>query len=360
MTKAKAKPPVLVLAGRKGARRAARGANPWVVMRGVLDRHGYNAVQQASSDRWTCLVAVSYGSSRAVFEVSTTTMFTGDVRYLEMSTTVVAPGAIDPPGYSHAVSLYFERGAEGAASCRAHISLVSKKPSHGVLTGTDALGMAVGLCRLFGAPSVELYDASRMSCGDAANTTLSLRRTRILSRGAGWYESRGFRSVIEVIDPGHYRRTVPRLHALPLQPLVDVLRAQDVVVRAALASTDGPGGRMQVARYDLVRREPTLACPPSLVDVIALAESVSVALEVLGPLRATNKVLRLGDVVDEMISTDCTLAAKLVSALLPSREHFVVLLKGADGRPVPQLPLLPAWVHTWRVVSVFADLTLKL
>ena len=68
----------------------------------------------------------------------------------------------------------------------------------------------------------------------------------------------------------------------------------------------------------------------------------------------------LGSVVDELLRRDCKSAAQLVDALLPGSKRYLVLVRGPDGSPVPQLPHLDAWVFTWHVTRTFSNLTMRL
>ena len=338
--------------------RATRArAGPWAALTRLLGEF----MRPLESPRWERRgqLEVVYGSSRAILQVGVRTMFTGDVESAEFRTVTVDPGAADPPdGFEHAVHMTLAR-PDGGPACEAELHAVSKKPSHGVRSGTDAVGMAIALCRLLGCRAVKLYDGSRLGCPEA-DAPMSLRKARILSRGSGWYESKGFRSVIETLDPGRFRQHVPKLHSLRLRPLMACLEAQDAALRRAVA--DAPAAaRMTVHVHHHDSSKVDVVSPPALKDIVAIIDSVSVALDILRRVAGPRPGARtLGKVVDDLIARDCKSASQLVDSLLPDTQRFLVLVHGPDGSPVPPLPHLDAWIFTWHVTRAYSDLTLRL
>jgi hypothetical protein len=197
--------------------------------------------------------------------------------------------------------------------------------------------------------------ASTLPCKSVE--AVSLRSARILSRGSGWYESKGFRSVIEAIEPRTYARTVGRLHTTPLDRLKAALTSIDAVVRSSLCSGSNGFGSMRIAKYGILTSEPELASPPSIVDVVGVIRSTSVALEILAAMSEKT----LGSAVDHLIDRDCVAAGRLVHALLPHKDDaFYVVLSDLEGNPVPPLPMLEAWVFAWRLTSSYPELRLRL
>lgn len=297
---------------------------------------------------------VKFGKSRAVLKVDVDRLFTGAIKSLTMGSTVVRPTAKDPPGFDYAVSMRIDRGHMGDASeCRAYIDYISKKPSHGVLSGGDAIGIALGICRLIKCDTVEVSDASSLPCG---TENVSLRRFRILSRGSGWYESKGFKSVAEVLGSAAYRRTVAKLHKLPLPQLIEKMTAIDTIVRSAIASPDRDVvRRMVVAKHVMTSEQPELISPPSVMHLASILANVSVALEVMRDSKVTGT---LGALMDHVMAADCHKARALVNALLPWEDAYFVIMVGPDGRPAPKLPQLKAWLFAWRA-SKINPLTLR-
>lgn len=86
-----------------------------------------------------------FGKSRGVLEVAIEYFMTGDVESVRIETTTVNPAAKDPSqSHSHAMSLLLRRPEGDVQACSGRLGNISKKPSHGVLSGKDALGMAIG------------------------------------------------------------------------------------------------------------------------------------------------------------------------------------------------------------------------
>jgi len=339
--------------------------DPWGALDRFITEHSYSATKNP----WTSKIAVSYGKSRAVLEVSVNRLFTGDISEVDFKTTVVRLDATDPPNsYPYAISLSFDRGnISNDKECRANLNLVSQKPTHGVLSGTDALGMAISLCRHVGCNTVQLYDASSLSCdGVEEGDRVSLRRARILSRGAGWYESKGFRSVIETLDPGRFRSTIGKLHMLRIGMLMNAMTKLDAILRRAVVDR-GVMSKLKMAKYDMHTDEPKVVAPPSLKALVSVVSNVSVALDVmtqaiadLEKKKRARMPATLGALVDHLISEDCQKASVLVEALLPESDVYFVVTHGPDGEAAPPMPHLEAWVFAWRVTQTFGDMTLRI
>jgi hypothetical protein len=175
----------------------------------------------------------------------------------------------------------------------------------------------------------------------------------------------GFRGIIQTSDQDAFRRAVGRLHAVPVRALVRVLEQQDALLRAALAtparSRAAAFAKMAVYKYSWHSSDERIVSPPSVKDVVDVANRVWVALEVLEPLllrtSAEPAPATLGDAIDRLIARDCKKTAKLVEALLPWSAEYVCLLRGVDGRPAPAWPLASAWVYAWRVVNSSSKFT---
>ena len=353
-----------------GAAAAAR--DPWGEIRRFLETHGYNRTEP----RWggagfNCKFRVRRGRSVAVFDAFVSTLLDGELQGVNIETTTTKPASVDPTNsMSHAVKMQFDR--KEVRSCTGEIRYISKKPSQGVVSGTDALAIAIAIGRRFGCGTLELYDASSLPCEGKA---IGLRAARILSRGAGWYESKGFRSLIEALEPNKYAKTVARLHTIPVDDLVASLSSIDRAVRSALCASssaaDGSSrfGRMAIAKYDMSSSTPKVVSGADLstTDVFSAMQSSSVALEELVRTSAKNKKKNatLGDAMDALLRTNCASAGRMVTALLPyaggnSSDAFVVVTRGPSGDPVAPLPMLEAWVFAWRLLKSYGDLRLTL
>ncbi len=359
-TKTKTEPRRVDLSSNRtdAAAAAAARRDPWGSMQRFIDAHGY----ACSDDGWgqkTCKIDVQHGTSRATLDVQFRRLFTGDLLRVDVTSTVVAPKANDPPsGFDAALSMSFKRN--DARECGGHVNVISKKPTHGVRSGSDALGIAIALGRLFGCAALELQDASSLPCPGAAGGRVALRNARILSRGAGWYESKGFRSLVEALEPGRFKGTVGRLHAIPLKDMLRALRDVDAAARAALCGGDSNKG-VRIAKYKKDAAMPGVTEKPSTSEVVAVLQRASTALEALEALELGNNGTTLGDAVDRLLKRDCAASDRLVEALLPGSETFDVLLSDPDGKPVEPWPKLEAWVFAWRLLSAYGgELRLKL
>ncbi|GAX86471.1 hypothetical protein CEUSTIGMA_g13881.t1 [Chlamydomonas eustigma] len=343
----------LDLARVDGRTAAVARRDPWAAIKKFIDAHGYEREENWYGGE-TCKVDVVHGSSRATLVVGCNRLFTGELIKVDVNSTVVAPKAKDPPdAFSHGLSIAFER--KEARVCQGYVNLISKKPTHGVRSGNDALGMAIAIGRIFGCIWLELQDASSLPCA-GVDGSINLRKLRILSKGAGWYESKGFRSIVEALEPGKFAGTVGRLHSIPLKDLLRALRGIDAAARAALCDPPNSHG-MRIASYKLNAAEPVvISGPPSTLDVIAMLQNASAALEAFQKITHAST---LGNAVDRLIQKDCMAADRLIHALFPT-SAFKVMLSGPDGGPVEPLPRLEAWVFAWRLVSSFGTANMRL
>jgi hypothetical protein len=283
-----------------------------------------------------------------------------------VETTLRDASRQDPKtAYSQGLRLFFELRVEsGSAYLSGNVHLLSAKPSHGVMRGTDALQTAVALARWFGARGLELQDMSRRACPSGKGTLL-LRRTRILSKGQGWYESQGFRSVVEILEPGVFQKQVPLLHRMSVETLRQALQAafdalQDAIVHHR---THQSFGRLTILEYERHVESPTVHGPPKAASkAVTMDTLVSAMRQVSTPATALRtRSGPLGEVIDRLIEEDCATASEVVEGLLPDTTEFRVVSRDVAGRDiVPPLPQLAAWVYTWRVVNGFPDMYMDL
>jgi sulfur relay (sulfurtransferase) DsrF/TusC family protein len=334
-------------------------------MRQMLAAHMYDRKLGIFAGNETGRLNVGFRNVHVSFDVDLTKLFTGDLIDVEMVTRLLDPDAPDTP-HPTGILLHFRRGYDSLVNkCVAELESISKKPSHGLRTGRDALDTAIALCRHVGCSAVNLLDASSIQCaGQQQPTAVHLRKALILSRGVGWYESRGFRGIVESLDPVRFRRMVPRLHKIRLVDLLKGLRKHDALLRSSLLDA-GAAARMGVIRYHAIPGgDEALVVPPTVDDLLDMMSRVSFPLQVLEEknLKLGEGALLLGTLggfVEELMSSDCVTAAKFTDALLPWHGTYVVLRRGPDGRPVEPLPQQDAWVYVWRVFRVNTKLTLS-
>jgi hypothetical protein len=351
--------------------RSGERGDAWDRLRYMLAEHMYDRKLGRVANNETGRLNVGFRHVHVSFDVEATKLFTGDLMEVYMVTRVLDPDASDTYGSLEGIHLQFRRGHDTLVSkCVAELMSISKKPSQGLLTGRDALDTAIALCRHIGCSAVNLHDGARIQCtGQQQEQEVHLRKALILSRGAGWYESRGFRSIVESLDPVRFRRMVPRLHTIRLVDLLKGLRQHDALLRSALLDADA-AARMGVISYSAFAipgggsDEAPVVVPPTVEDLLGMMSRVAFPLQVLeernmklgggAPLLGT-----LGGFVEEMLSSDCVTAAKFTDALLPWHNTYVVLRRGPDGRPVAPLPQEDAWVYVWRVFHFNDKLTLS-
>lgn len=323
--------------------------NPWTQLEELLKKHAKRGDDTMYSVP-TYRMAVKYGKSSAVLLFKVAYLFMGAIQDVTLESITIKPNKKDPPGYENAIHMTLDRGnQESIYECRANITLISKKPSHGVMSGGDALSIALGLCKKIGCNSVYLYDASNLPCG---NGKVPLRRLRILTRGSGWYESHGFKSIIEVLQPTVYQSNLALLHKQPLAPLMEKMGEIDAIIRAAIATpARGALKRMRAVIHKRGSMETELASPPSMVDLTMVLANISTALEVMQSIKA-GQARTLGEIVIKAMDEDCNKGSSLINALLPNSDKYIVLTADIDGKPVPQIPHLEAWLYAWRISDV--------
>ena len=328
--------------------------NSWVILSNqVFDKYAYDVEE---TPKWkTGKLAIRYKASSVVFNVAMHMLLDGNIEQASLETTEVVPDAVDTLGsYDFAVSIDLERPRAGHVhACAANINVISNKPKHGVASGSDALDIAVKLCELLHCASITLYDAATIHCDtpkDSEHVQYSLRAARILAKGAGWYESKGFRSLVESLDPGVHRSLIPQLHRLSTTRVIAALEKIDATLRNALLNRNYGG--ITFSSYMLWKGEPIMIDRTTTKDVMEAMSCTSVALDILSaPMPVVLKTL--GEHVNYLMKTDCTRAAQLVAALLPHGGRFLVLTG-------TQLPALAAWVYAWRLVNSNTSRTLAL
>jgi hypothetical protein len=285
--------------------------------------------------------------------------------HFHVETTMRDASRQDPrTSFNFGLNLTFEQKlGSGGLFMTGYVHLLSAKPSHGVMKGTDALGTAVALGRWFGLGGLELTDLSNKAC-PSGKGELPLRRTLILSKGQGWYESQGFRSVVEIVEPGVFKKHVPLLHRMSIDTLHPALQAALEALQDALIHhrTHQSFGQLTILEYVRHLQDPTVHAAPS--KPVSMDTLVSTLRQVSTPATALRRRSgTLGKVVDQLIEEDCATASEVVEGLLPSSSSlgFFVVTRDVEGKPVrPQLPQLAAWVYTWRVVNSFPDMYLDI
>jgi hypothetical protein len=304
----------------------------------------------------TGILDIKFGKTIVKLEMRLNYILTGDLRQVIAETMVTRLGVQDPIGaYRKAIVMTFFRPNSNAKKMSIELGILSKKPSHGVATGTDALNIVVALAKHLNCKVVILTDASTVECG--LNKSYSLRQARILSKGAGWYESKGFKSLIESLHPRQYNANVPKLHGIPLKELVQVLGHIDAALRAIILDRKSIK-RCKVIKYTTGDLGPKLI-NATFKDIIEIVNHVSVPLDIISS-NSNSKDLKgtLGAFIDRMIGHDCAIAADIVNALLPYSSEYVELKTLPDGSDAPTLPHHDAWVFTWKLTKTYPELTL--
>ncbi len=339
--------------------KTVRTKDPWVAMSALFDQYAYDV-----QNGWVTSgkIRARYDKSHAVFDVELFQTFNGLIKHANMRTRVVKPDAPDPEGaYEYALHVTFDRPAVDPKSCSATIDYISAKPQHGVETGTDAIGMALSLCKLIGCSGIKLYDGSTLYCeknntgSSSDHANVSLRALRVLIKGNGWYESKGFKSLLEHLDPQAHKRRLAQIPNIDMDKFIQYLSGADKVLRQAFLNRKYAGVRL--ASYDKSREEPKIIEVCETNDITDALASVCIAYDILTKSRATRPKLKtLGPTVDAISRANCKDAANLTRAFFPNNRLLIVL--STKGHPVPIMPAIHAWVYTWRLLDSFTELTI--
>lgn len=321
----------------------------WKTIEAFITKYGYAHTKEEyeSMEYHIYRIDVKYKSSFASIKTIVSYLFTGDIIKVEMTTQTTDVNIVDPEGsIMSAFDILFERTPD-AIQCISRIREISKKPSHGVTTGSDALNMAIQLCRHFNCKIVQLNDGSNIHCTDISSSTVTLRKARILSRGSGWYESYGFRSVIEYLHPAKYK-SIKKLHKIPLNEMINCMTNLNTILREAIIEKITIN---EVFKYSLKKHGPEKV-KPSLKDVIAMANQICVSLDIMKEHQ--DKYETLGHLIDFLIQNKCAVAGDLVNALFPESTEYCTIVNE------PGLPLQKTWIFAWQLVNTSGDLTLQI
>lgn len=363
---AKKKKPALVL-GEDGT--GSSGGSTWDRIRKFVDDHVWQVTKDKSMDDGyrlysapTFYANIMFDRKMVLFAIRLRRTLGGEIRTFELETRNPSMDLTEPTIRSLdqcAISLYFNR--IDRTDSDVHIDRIAASPKHNIARGQQALRMAVALCKFFGAKRARLFDSSHLPCkrvngkGDDDNNTNSyyyqsqksvpLRPLRILTKGEGWYESHGFRSIEQILEPIVYRNHVSALHTVDMSQLEAALQQRDVALRRSIlertevigqGDVDGDGGISEPKQLELR-------------DVMQIVERNSQLLDLLDELRPRGLIkATVGKTVTAVLKADCLKAVALVKELLPRRMAFVETIGGTPITPRPA-------EASWRYVESLSD-----
>jgi len=395
---------------------AKKGSDPWKRISVFLDVHGTNKERHVRAGGYTsesCSVRMKYKGHILAFNVRCERLPTGPLESVNFKTTVVKPGLVNPSEvFDYAISMEMARtfldveSSTLKSGAKASISYISKKPSHGVTSGSDALDLAIRLARHFGCTSAELYDASQVACTQKSKnqksnkpeknshnsnstqgvdtmvvdafhhsppttTSVSLRTARLLTKGNGWYESKGFHSMAEASDPVRHRQLVGKLHRLKVADLVKNFTQIVDAAQEAMFSTSRRKAKVAYNFKNVYNGGEVRAATTG--DLAALLLSFGTARDLLEDFASSHDAAprrraTLSDAVAFWLERDCGTASAFFTALLPhaygfmaeSTPYRVLLTRSGTGDPVPQPLELDSWLYAWRLLSSDASMHMAL
>jgi hypothetical protein len=319
-------------------------ADPWLALDQMIDKYAHTD----ADGRVT--MQIRSGPHIVKMEVVTDRSMTNHILSVRMYTLPDPKSTLRDPHNSYEYALYITWDRSEHPDGDAYINIISAKPSHNVPTGTDAIKLAVALCQHVNSPGASLYDASSKACGEDGE--VSIRPTRMLSQGEGWYESKGFHSVLENIEPKVFQRHVQGLRSIKVSKMLDAVNSWDSLIRSALISHELDEGRVKGVVHDRNSKPAERAL--TLSEGITLLQDLSTIHE---SLKSVPGKSTLGEVIDELNRSDCKQAGKLVTALLPEGEQGVfVELRGKSVKPWPSMT---SWIYTWRVLQARPTLYIR-
>lgn len=294
---------------------------------------------------------VRSGSHIVRMRVQTDRSMTNHILSVHMHTLPDVKSALRDPHNSYDYALYITWDRSDNPNGEGYIDIISAKPSHNVPTGTEAIKLAVALCKHVNSPGASLHDASSKACGEDGE--VSIRPMRMLSRGQGWYESKGFHSILENIEPKVFHRHVQGLRSIKIAQMLEAVRSWDSMIRNALISHELDEGMVKGVVHD--RNSKPTERPLTLSEGITLLQDLSTIQESLKTVPGNST---LGSVIDKLSHADCKKAGKLVTALLPERSRGIfVELRGQSIKPWPSMT---SWIYTWRVLQARPSLYIRL
>lgn len=262
-----------------------------------------------------------------------------------------------------AVRVYWVRKDE--VDCDMSILNIAASPTHNVANGNAALELALALCRRFGVPSVSLYDASSLPCSkmtpDASPSDVTddfdddnmvpLRSMRILTKGDGWYESKGFRCIQQVLEPDLYRQHADALRIVSTTALRSAIGQFDAALRRCVLD------RTEVVANVTDRGEPSAERTLKTGEVLTLLESTSATLDLFDLLDNAGMIKpTIGETVAAALRKDCGSGISLVRALLPDDSQQIDVLT-IGGVEAVHWPSHESWSYVRRLSP---DLTMRL
>ena len=247
------------------------------------------------------------------------------------------------------------------------IHLITAKPSHNIPNGTYAISLAIAVGKGLGYRRAKLHDSSHINCRETSDF-ISLRRVMMLSKGLGWYESKGFKSEVESVRPTWVSTNAARIRGIGRAEALRHYRAVASVIRDAILRQPPSARAATKARTQYGRPRQNAHAGRLTVEVYradhgpAVTTVSSMDRDLLAALRSAetavmhlskSSAMTLGAVVAEL-KDDCKSLSELVYAIMPE-EHLITPLTDSGGAPFKR----PAWVDAIKnLYEIFRDNTL--
>jgi hypothetical protein len=265
-----------------------------------------------------------------------------------MRTKETRPKAKDPTHnpFDEAIKIVWDMADSPDGGAK--IDVISKKPTHNVPSGNFALSLALAIVKKMGSPRARVQDESALPCKKSIEYPIgrvSLRRTRILTHGVGWYESWGFKSVAEILD-GSFKERVSALHKIQMKGLLSAVKEVDAALRKGVVErSKNLVGKVWFRRGARNNAAEPKEQPLSAIQAVMLLQRTSGFLDACQLVGGAEKGT-VGDAVLRILEKDCGAYIDFVDMLVP-QDDFMVLTK-AGGKEMPALPHVDDCLFAWR------------
>lgn len=164
-----------------------------------------------------------------------------------------------------------------------NIRYMGPKQDHNIATIDSAMATIMSVARLFGMGTITVgraYHATKVSTYQGAQRQVSMQTFYMLTRGVGFLEACGFRSIEEELDPEAFNRHVRNIHNFTMSDLIETLQARDIGLRGALFN-----GHEIIARTNTDAR--ATSRPLVLNEVVMLIKYGSKILDIISNKRTS-------------------------------------------------------------------------
>ncbi len=295
------------------------------------------------------IVSVKCGTKVVRFAVNIKMLpLSGNVVALHLESLPRENTATNSSEYSTGLSIRMQR--TGVDDVAANVDTLEAIHDHNIPNAQYAVKMVTAILAYFGFRTATFRDHARLTCDQAigdegpsmelwdddkssgGNAIVPMCSYRILTKGEGWYEAYGLRSLAQLLEPEMHKAC---MSALPTTDVAEIVactvQLQAAVSKAIVDKSIVTGTSIKAVSRS---REPYSLPIRETTTVLQWTSQLLVSLD-----GCRGKVK---DVVESIFREDCEKGVELVNLLFRKRTIFVDAI---DGVPVSKWPQEQAWMY---------------